>query len=694
MKAPALEPACFPMKSLRSQLHYPQSANIQASARAKALLTSSPVHYPPPCCSPCVAMSQCQHTPSVTFLLLLLCVTPQITIASPLVNEKQTSGSSNATPPTGAPQLSEVQWKEEPVVEQGEVGLPQTPSEEEDELFKDVDPKTLAAVLLEALNHQEDAKKSSREGENEEVVKGEEEREIQGADRDRDGRQELELVMAAAATQDKENQEREKEQKEEEEERLTEKVKSRTTSQTMPVQSHPEQEVLKEEKQKEEEEQLSPDEVKNLQTMLEELQRYSTATKREWDSTGQRESRGSYIGMDQDFLNNEIIPKPKGYKLALSKKKLKWQEEQQKKKQPLFRGGNFMDDFDINSQEDDDDDDDDKYQEEEILSPEEEEARAKAEQEEVRRQAAEAQRAKAEEEKLADIASDMLLQYMIKPDGKQNQDQSKKVSLGNNVEEDKRSDEENDTNDEDDIDPQTIDKLIEISSKLHLPADDVVDIISDVEKKKRKETPENLPWHRPLAPPPLPAPAPLNSQPKQPNQFTRPSKTWFQDKIPIKQNKQELWAKPQKQFWTYPTYSFYQKPYHSYYPIYFPPPKPKPRYYAKPALSFSDLLGNSMNYEFDFSPKRRLRPWNQPAFRRNLYIPNYIVPNPRTFRPVPMPKPRSPPRRRPSFYYPQAASVMPRDEDYFEPMGQQSNTDQDLENFIEKVFMKRPRLFQ
>ncbi|KPP65006.1 neurosecretory protein VGF-like [Scleropages formosus] len=639
-------------------------------------------------------MGQCQHTSSAPFLLLLLfCVAQHLTVASPVVNEREGSGSSNATSSPGAPQPSVVQTKKEPTVEQGEVGAPQTPSEEEDELFKDVDPKTLAAVLLEALNHQGDEKKISRESEKEEVEKGEEEKEIQGADRDRDGRQELELVMAAAVAQDKENQERENERKKEEE-RLTEKVKSRTTSQTMPVKSQPEQEVIKEEKEKEEEEQLSPQEVKNLQTMLEELQHYSTANKREWDLAGHRESRGSYTGMDQEFLDNEINPKPKGYKLALSKKKLKWQEEQKKKKQPLFRGGNFMDDFDTNSQEEDDDDN--KDQEEEMLSPEEEEARAKAEQEEVRRQAAEAQRAKAEEEKLADIASDMLLQYMIKPDGKQNQVQTKKVSLGNNVEEDKRSDEEDDTNDEDDIDPQTIDKLIEISSKLHLPADDVVDIISDVEKKKRKDTPENLPWHRPLASPPAPAPAPINTQPKQPTQLSRPSKTWFQDKTLVKQNKQDLWPKPQKQFWTYPAYPFYQKPYPGYYPIYFPPPKPKPRYYTKPTLSFSNLFGNTMDYDFDFSPKRRLRPWNQPAFRQNLYVPNYILPNPRTFKPVPvpMPKPRSPPRRHPSFYYPPAAPLIPRDEDYFTPMGQQPNSDQDLENFIEKVFLKRPRLFQ
>lgn len=41
--------------------------------------------------------------------------------------------------------------------------------------------------------------------------------------------------------------------------------------------------------------------------------------------------------------------------------------------------------------------------------------------------------------------------------------------------------------DVDDLDPGTIDQLIELSSKLHLPADDVVDIIHDVEQKRKKE---------------------------------------------------------------------------------------------------------------------------------------------------------------------------------------------------------------
>ncbi|XP_023688189.1 uncharacterized protein vgf [Paramormyrops kingsleyae] len=640
-------------------------------------------------------MTWYKHNSRATVVLLFLfCVTPQLATASPLTEQRLSDDLGDTPPPSEIPQLDGAENAKVPEVTQAETGLTEMSPEDEDELFKDVDPKTLAAVLLQALNRPGDEKKSSRleeRAEGKENEKGEEEA-PQGGGRDRDGRQELELVMAAAAAENKEAQEKEKERKREEEERLTEKVKSRTTSQTMPVKDQSEQEVLKEPETKEEE-QLSSQEMKKLQTMLEELHHFSTTTKREWDSVGQRESRGSYTNTDKDFLNNDIDIKPKGYKLAMSKKKIKWQEEQQKQKQPFYKGGNFMDDFDIqtNSQEEGD-----KEQEEELLSPEEEEARAKAEQEEVRRQAAEAQRAKAEEEKLADIASDMLLQYMVKPDVKQNQDQAKKAFLGNNVAEDKRSDEEDNSNDEDDIDPQTIDKLIEISSKLHLPADDVVDIISDVERKKKKDAPENLPWYRPLAPPPVPAPAPspLNPAPKQPTQLNRPSKPWLQEKFPVKQIKQDFGPKPQKQIWTYPSNKFYQKPLRGYYPIYFPPPKPKPRYYVKPAFSFNNVLGGSMDYGFDFSPKQKLRSWAQPALRRNFYLPKYVFPNPRTFKQVPMPKPRSPPRRRPPFYDPPATPMILRDEDYYSPVGQLAKSDQNLENFIQKVFLKRPRLFQ
>ncbi|XP_069845344.1 neurosecretory protein VGF isoform X2 [Dipodomys merriami] len=72
--------------------------------------------------------------------------------------------------------------------------------------------------------------------------------------------------------------------------------------------------------------------------------------------------------------------------------------------------------------------------------------------------------------------------------------------------------------DDDEMDPQTIDSLIELSTKLHLPADDVVSIIEEVEeKRKRKKNapPEPVPPPRaapahvrsPQPPPPAPAPA-------------------------------------------------------------------------------------------------------------------------------------------------------------------------------------------
>lgn len=590
-----------------------------------------------------------------------------------------------------------------------------TSNEEEDELFKDVDPKTLAAVLLEALNkpqeeiNEQESRATYGKTYGAEKDKTEEVRETQSFNREENGDEELELVRAAAEAQGREEREREQDEErkreEEEEERITEKVTSHTTSQTVPVK---EQEVVaKEEANKDEhqktggatdgdmDEQLSPEELKNLESILQEFQSYSTATKRERDSSsGQRESRGDYFDyLDRNgLMNNEIKLKPKGYDLALSKKKLKWQQEQEKNKnRPMYKGGNFMDDFNDNNE---DQEEENGEEEEEMLSPEEEEARAKAEQEEVRRQAAEAQRAKAEEEKLADIASDMILQYMVKQDGKKS----------NNAAEDKRS-EEDGANDDDDIDPQTIDKLIEISSKLHLPADDVVDIISDVEKKKKKDASETLQWQRPLVPPPAPdAPSTVlrtSSPSKPPKPNTNVLKSWFKDRAPIKTSQQNFWIKQQWPFWTYPSYRRYHKPYSSYYTIYIPRPKPKPRYYSKPSYSLNDILGNSLDYEFDYPLKQRYRSWTQSgpraplAFRRNLYFPNYIVPHPRTFKAIPMPKPRSPLRHRPAFYYSPTASVVAQQDGYYKQVEQpQPESNEELGNFIEKVFLKHPRMFQ
>ncbi|GAB0201245.1 neurosecretory protein VGF [Grus japonensis] len=67
----------------------------------------------------------------------------------------------------------------------------------------------------------------------------------------------------------------------------------------------------------------------------------------------------------------------------------------------------------------------------------------------------------------------------------------------------------------DDLDPGTIDQLIELSSKLHLPADDVVDIIHDVEQKRKKEATVGAPprlIHPPRPPRPRIRPLSISNQ--------------------------------------------------------------------------------------------------------------------------------------------------------------------------------------
>lgn len=411
----------------------------------------------------------------------------------------------------------------------------------------------------------------------------------------------------------------------------------------------------------------------------------------------QRKTRGYFQNIDLGLQDNEILPPLKGYKaynqqLAQATKKLKWQEERTKNPSQLDR--NFMDDFDFVEEE-----------EEEILTrKEEEEARARAEQEEVRRQEAEAQEAREEEQRLADIASDMLLEYMGRKQKASSYMRDMKVAaLLNNVAEDKRSNEVEDNDDDDEMDPQTIDKLIEISSKLHLPADDVVEIISDVQEKKKKRKdlpPSNTPRFRPLVPlkaKPRPQAYQYTKSPKKSSYTVDPYKKWYKEKNKGKLSKQDYWFKPQKQFLAYPSFPYYQKPYRAYYPVFFPPPKP--RFYTNPALSFDYNFGGSMGYglkppsrRYRDRPKARDWKWAQapqrpqsPYPQPDSVISNYILPHPRTYQALPMPKPRSPQSgRAPSYIY-------PPDYVYDEPESPQES-DEELENFIEKIYYNR-RLF-
>ncbi|XP_036380860.1 neurosecretory protein VGF [Megalops cyprinoides] len=588
-------------------------------------------------------------------LLILLGITQRLTAAAHVAGERHSDRERDVA---GIADLSQMQ--SELGDRQAGNGLGQTPREEQ--LLPDVNPGALAAALLEVLTHPE-GKKGGSEDEQGDLLEGE---------GDDGGHEELEVAVVAAAEA---REEEERRKRRVEEGGVTEEVKGQTGSQTAPVGKG----TLVEEEENDDESQGEEKEgAQKLQAALEELESLAAAAERGREMVLQRQARGYFPNIDLGLQDNEILPPLKGYKLynqqlAQAGKKLKWEEDRRKNRLQY----NGMDDFE--------EDGADGAEEEEVLTREEEEARARAEQEEIRRQVAEAQRAKAEEEKLADIASDMLLQYMVKKQGAAYGDSKRKGNLGGNAAEDKRSDEEDD--DDDDIDPQTIDKLIEISSKLHLPADDVVDIISDVEeKKKKKDSPEKFPRYRPLMPPPAFTPVTRYPPPKQSPPFYGSSRKWYKDKFKVKSSKQKYWSKPHKQVLAYPSYPFYQKPYRAYYPVYFPSTKPKPRYYAKSALSLDDLLGNSMDYDFQ-PPKRRYRNRKRPSRPRNPYISNYILPHPRTYQALPMLKPRLPPRHRQTFYYPSAAMVS-RDDDYYNRLDEQ-DSDEELENFIEKVYLKR-----
>ncbi|XP_041949753.1 neurosecretory protein VGF [Alosa sapidissima] len=455
--------------------------------------------------------------------------------------------------------------------------------------------------------------------------------------------------------------------------------------------------VKEEEELREEEERSFERQVDNMANDLSK-----TSTNRDAGKL-QRETRGYFQNIDLGLQDNEILPPLKGYKaynqqLAQATKKLKWQEDKTKEPPAAVAAAapgyerNFMDDFEQVADEDED------------AARENEEARARAEQEELLRQQAEAEAARDEEQRLADIASDMLLEYMDRKQQTSFTKQRQKASILGNMAEDKRSNEVESDDDDGDMDLQTIDRLIEISSKLHLPADDVVEIISDVEeKKRRKDNPAvSVPRFRPLVAPsrpqtplykysPPPAP-PKISKPSKPFKSVNPYKKWYKEKGKSKVFKQDYWFKPAKQFMAYPSYPYYQKPYRAYYPVYFPPPKP--RLYSKPAFAYDYNFEDSLDYGIK-PPKRRNmnklkgkgQSWKvMPMGPPSPYISNYIMPHPRTYYSLPMPKPQPPANRRPasSYYYPQ-------DYDNVD-LGEQQENDEELENFIEKIYFHR-RIF-
>ncbi|KAL2094388.1 hypothetical protein ACEWY4_009107 [Coilia grayii] len=453
------------------------------------------------------------------------------------------------------------------------------------------------------------------------------------------------------------------------------------------------------EERKEEEREEERMEERGFEKQVDDVVEAASKTITDTDGSKlQRETRGYFQNIDLGLQDNEILPPLKGYKaynqqLAQATKKLKWQEEKTKGPAAAYER-NFMDDFDVPEQAVEE-------EEEEALARarEDEEARARAEQEEMRRQQAEAEAARDEEQRLADIASDMLMQYMDRKQQTSYMKQRQKASVLGNAAEDKRSNEVESDDGGGDLELETIDRLIEISSKLHLPADDVVEIISNVEEKKRRkdEPTASVPRFRPLVAPPRPQ-SPLYKYPPAPKiskpvKSVNPYKKWYKEKGKSKVFKQDYWFKPAKQFMAYPSYPYYQKPYRAYYPVYFPPPKP--RLYSKPAFAYDYNFEDSLDYGIK-PPKRRNmnklkgkgQSWKLMALSPPApYIPNYILPHPRTYYSLPVPKPPQPPPNRrpsPSHYYPP---------DYdSDGVAEQQESDEELENFIEKMYFHR-RIF-
>lgn len=669
----------------------------------------------------------CHHAPSTAHLILLvlLIVIPQLADTAPVWGEAGEGGVEGRTrtdrkednlAPFHSPQPQSLSSPDNVSLDWG-----RGPGQDS-QLDKVTDPAQVLAVLLEALDHLGDSEKQasknrdwegdrspelpSAEGsEGGEIRRTEQPQGERGVEAEKEGRgadkaiEQLNVGHLAAAQGD-DLKEREGEEDD----------NTRSEDQGWSVKNVGTDSVREDEKKDEGEGQ---EEGKYSESFLDEAMPGSTSEGD--DPSLQRKIRGYFQNIDLGLQDNEILPPLKGYKayntqLARAGKKQHWQENPSRNR-PV-KGGNFMDDFEDEGEELEEE----VEEEEESLSHMEEEARARAEKQEVLRQQEEAERAREEEQRLADIASDMLLQYM----GRKQQSYMKprqKSSMGaaGNTAEDKRSEEI--LPDEDDLDQQMIDRLIEISSKLHLPADDVIEIISDVEEKKKKrkelqQLPTNsnpvAPRFRPLVPPPLIAPPvyhyTASKNPKKaPYRYNKSNKKWHKDKVKsykqdywYKPQKQlDYWYKPQKQFLAFPSYPYYQKPYRAYYPVYFP--YPKPQYYGKPVPSRDQTFGPQ---ELDLqAPRRRHRGgvknrgqgWKQqppPRLPLTPYISNYILPHPRTYQPLPPPKPITTPRRgrRPPYYYPQVTPGDDYEEDGLVP---QLDSEEELENFIERIYMKR-----
>ncbi|XP_067879732.1 neurosecretory protein VGF-like [Heterodontus francisci] len=445
---------------------------------------------------------------------------------------------------------------------------PSTPQEPsyDDDLFKDMDAKTLAAILLQALKVDQD----KAEGK-------EEPRHHSGS---------------ALPSVDYESPEPE-------EKELAENVKSRTKVAKTQRNHLSEDQMAESEdsdwRDEEDEDTLTPQNIDKLESMLQELEKYSAATKRERSSTSQR-SLPKYSTQDEESKENDVLRDLDAIEeLVRRKQKYSDYEESDEDVKGRMKYHREFEGEDLGRQE-----------------------------------AGEARRRKMGDEKMTDAASDLLLQYLLKGEAMEEEEEKLKedrMKSGRGSEEgvesaseEKRSDEDED----DDIDPQTIDRLIEISSKLHLPADDVIDIINDVEKK-RKDSAERI-------------------------GSRHGASSW--DRLKSSSSHPDLGES-------------------KYLPHYRPE---KSRHRANDEMTLQDLLGADNELDYDNMPfpmPRRYRP------RQNAY-PNYI--RPRTYQQ----------HHRPYYYQP-PPSVF-RNKDYYEDETQ--DREEELENYIEKILLKHPEVFQ
>ncbi|XP_061444820.1 neurosecretory protein VGF [Rhineura floridana] len=453
----------------------------------------------------------------------------------------------------------------------------------EGDLFQDVDPKALAAILLQALQIQ--PSKPSERHLNPEPSANEEQVPSETMSSDV---QQPEKEEGWKASKDGGQPEEEEEEKE----------------------------------AKAEERNFGQQELETLKSMLEELQQYSSTTKREVSSQG-------YQAAGPESPRNDVLKELEEYE------QLKVNTKRKAPPSEPWAGARKL------RQQ--------QHLEHQLLQRRYEELA------ESRKQAEEARRAAAEEERLADMASDLLLQYLLK-DGEEGEEEQQGANAQErseeeegakgssllfedeegNVAEDKRSNEapeEEEEGGEDDIDPNTIDRLIELSSKLHLPADDVIDIINNVEKKK-EEVPE-------------------------------PSTTTTKGKLSVA----APWNKPPKS----PSYGpYYQDTWPAPNPYYPPAYKPYHHLPKQNEAAWNEVLKGD---EYPAPKWYRARPSGRSTTTNK--ISNYI--KPWTFQP--------PAHHR---YHPLPGPIVPRDEYYDDSEAH----DEELENYIESVLMKHPKVFQ